>query len=174
MRRRWLTVWVVALALVLVYGTAQGANLTKTIKAAYRNIAIVIDGKANIPAEEPLLWTPCLCTTSLHSSGLAQVDKQCNNRVVITTAAKADPKRANGRKVTTPAWSRGSFGSKALTTRLTRKAMTSFDKGKKKVTTKGTKKAVVAAAAAAMIIGTAKMATAGRKDGICRPAGYQR
>ncbi|HHT70939.1 MAG: stalk domain-containing protein [bacterium] len=95
MRRRWLTVWVVALALVLVYGTAQGANLTKTIKAAYRNIAIVIDGKANIPAEEPFIVDGHVYVPLRYIAQAlgAQVDwDNANNRVVITTAAKADPK----------------------------------------------------------------------------------
>lgn len=96
MRKRRLMVLVLALVLLMAYGTAQGASLTKTVKAVYRNIAIVIDGKANVPSQEPFIvdghvYVPLRYVAQALGSQVHW--DNANNRVIITTQAKADPNR---------------------------------------------------------------------------------
>ncbi|MGI6129714.1 MAG: stalk domain-containing protein [bacterium] len=94
--RKRLMALVVVLVVLVAYGTAQGANLTKTIKAVYRSIAIVIDGKANVPSEEPFIvdghvYVPLRYIAEAMG---AQVDwDNANSRVLITSGTKADPNR---------------------------------------------------------------------------------
>jgi hypothetical protein len=94
--RKRLMAFLVVLVILIAYGTAQGASLTKSIKAVYRNIAIVIDGKANVPSEEPFIvdghvYVPLRYIAQALGSQV-QWDNT-NNRVLITSAAKTDPNR---------------------------------------------------------------------------------
>ena len=94
--KRRLTIFLVTLIVLLAYGTAQGANLTKTLKAVYRNISIIIDGKAHIAAEEPFIvdghvYVPL---RFISEALQAKVDwDNANSRVLITTVAKSDPSK---------------------------------------------------------------------------------
>ena len=85
------------LVLFIAYGTAQGASLTKSIKAVYRNIAVVVDGKANVPPEEPFVVDGHVYVPLRYIAQAlgAQVQwDNTNNRVLITSAAaKTDPNR---------------------------------------------------------------------------------
>ncbi|NLG85836.1 MAG: hypothetical protein GX489_01215 [Firmicutes bacterium] len=95
--RKRLTAFLVVAALFIAYGTAQGASLTKTIKAVYRNIVVVVDGKANVPSEEPFIVDGHVYVPLRYIAQAlgAQVDwDNNNNRVLITSAAaKTDPNR---------------------------------------------------------------------------------
>ncbi|HKM39112.1 MAG TPA: stalk domain-containing protein [bacterium] len=94
MRRKLLTTCLMVLLVMAMFGTAQGANLSKTLKAVYRNIAIVIDSKVNVPSEEPFIVDGHVYVPLRYISEAlgAQVHwDNANSRVVITTAAKSDP-----------------------------------------------------------------------------------
>ncbi|NMA54375.1 MAG: hypothetical protein GX952_00405 [Firmicutes bacterium] len=93
MRQRWLIVGLIILTLVGIYSTAQGASLTKTLTAVYRNIAIIIDGKANIPSEEPFIvgghvYVPLRYIAEALKAQVGWDD--ANSRVIITTPGTSD------------------------------------------------------------------------------------
>ncbi|MGB9825383.1 MAG: stalk domain-containing protein, partial [Desulfofundulus sp.] len=93
-RARW-TALLLVVAVLGVYGIAQGASFTKTVKAVYRNISIIVDGKAAAAAEEePFIIDGRVYVPLRYVSELvgAQVSWDgTNNRVLITTTPKSDP-----------------------------------------------------------------------------------
>lgn len=93
MRRLRLVALVLVILVLGTYGVAQGASVSKTVKAFYRNIAVVVNGKAAPAAEEqPFIvdgrvYVPLRYVAQLVG---AQVNwDNVNNRVLIATAPAA-------------------------------------------------------------------------------------
>jgi hypothetical protein len=95
MRSRLRLVALLLVVLLLgIYGVAQAATITKTLKAVYRNIALVVDGKVAQVDEEPFIVDGRVYVPLRHVAQIlgAKVDwDDANSRVVITTAPKSDP-----------------------------------------------------------------------------------